>query len=65
MSEIYFFNGDLTVMSKMRYCINVIRHNQHRFLDFEKRYYQGKCEKVKPHGIENFYWRKAWKIANR
>ena len=63
-NKLQFHKNELTVMSKLKYCIYVIEYNQHRFTESDIRYYQGKCENRKPHGIDNFYWSKAWKIVN-
>jgi len=51
--------GKLTAMSKVKYCLGVIQLNYGSFLDFEIPYYSGMLEGKHPHGVDNFYWRKA------
>jgi hypothetical protein len=52
----------LTTMQTVKYCLGVWRLNHQRFLDFEFPYYQGLDSDQMPHGIDNFYWQKAYKF---
>jgi hypothetical protein len=54
-------NNPLTTMDKIKYCLHVWVYNHERFLPCEIDYYQGLSNR-QPHGLNNFYWQKAYKL---